>query len=145
MDAKRLGGISIDTKWVAIRGKGKSFEIGKNLGVGKHRGVVFLPSARHSAIASDSKLNSAYDVKLYLPTGSNIFAIRPFGRARDWNLIACTRLLPLYNNLWFVPGREMGRTVPSIKQKQLSSAAPFLVIAFKYSCIDAGLRISSFH
>ena len=62
-------------------------------------------------------------------------------KSRDWN----ARLWSLNNNLWFVAGREMGRTVPWISPKQLSSAAPFIVIALTYSCIDLGLRISSFH
>ena len=66
-------------------------------------------------------------------------------KSRDWNLITGARLWPLNNNLWFVPGREMGCTVPWINPKQLSSAAPLLVIAFTYFCIDLGLRISLFH
>ena len=70
-------------------------------------------------------------IKIYRisPHGPDRFAIIPFGRQMLWNSRAWTRLWPLYTFLWFVPGLQIGRTVPSIKPKQLVSGAPL-------SCIE---------
>ncbi|GMF62454.1 unnamed protein product [Phytophthora fragariaefolia] len=40
--------------------------------------------------------------------------IIPSGATTVWNLKACTRLWPLYRASWPFPGRQIGRTVPSI-------------------------------
>ena len=61
---------------------------------------------------------------IYSPTGPNRFAMRPFGKATDWNFNPCTRLWPLYTALCISPGRQIGLTVPSTKPTQLSRAAP---------------------
>ena len=79
-----------------------------------------------------------------LPTGPYIFPIRPFRRATDWNFSAWTRLWPLYTILCYWSGRDIGLTVPSIKQ-QFSRGAPFACMASAYSCNKGGLKISWFH
>jgi len=61
----------------------------------------------------------------FLPTGPKMFPISPFGKAMDWNFSPWTRLCPLYTILCPFPGLEIGRTVPSMKPKQLFRGDPF--------------------
>ena len=61
-------------------------------------------------------------------TGPNKFAMRLLGATTDWNLIQLYRLWPLYNNLWFCPGRHTGLVVPYTNPQQLSSGASLVCI-----------------
>ena len=54
-----------------------------------------------------------------LPTCPKMFPLSPFSKAMDWNFSPWTRLRPLYTILCPFPGLEIGRTVPSMKPKQL--------------------------
>ena len=64
----------------------------------------------------------------FLPTGPKMFPISPFGKAMDWNFSQWTRVCPLYTILCPFPGLEIGRTVPSMKPKQLFRGDTFSIL-----------------
>ena len=70
-----------------------------------------------------------------------MLAIIPLGSATDWYFRPCTRLCPLYTIPWFWSGRQIGRTVPSVKPKQLCNGLQFCQIAGAYVSRSAGFRV----
>ena len=71
-------------------------------------------------------------ININSPTGPNMFAIIPFGRANDWNFkheLFCVHYRQLFGSLRAL---ATGLTVPSMKLKQLFMAAPLALRASAY-------------
>ena len=80
-----------------------------------------------------------------LPTGPLRWGIRTLGTATDWNFKAWILLRPLYKSLLFSFGRLIGRTVPSMKPKQFSSAAPLSWMTSAHCPIKRGFKMPLFN